>query len=105
MPPRLRGLALPPWLSWIILGLTAGSLAKYLVPGRDPPGCLITTALGVAGAFVGGLAATALGWTDLTGGDLTVRSVLLATAGAVVVLLVARLLLSRVRRDGPADRS
>lgn len=91
---------MPPWLSWIILGLTAGSLAKYLVPGRDPPGCLITIALGVAGAFVGGLAAAALGWTDVTRGGLGVRSILLATAGAVVVLLLARLVLGRVRRSG-----
>ena len=92
---------MPPWLSWIILGLTAGSLAKYLVPGRDPPGCLITIALGVAGAFVGGLVATALGWTEVADGGLTVRSVLLATAGAVFVLLVARLVLSGLRRGGP----
>ena len=91
---------MPPWLSWLILGLTAGSLAKYLVPGRDPPGCLITIALGVAGAFVGGLAAAALGWTDVTGGGLSIRSILLATAGAVLVLLVARLVLSRIRRGG-----
>ena len=42
-----------------------------------------------------------LGWTDVTGGGLSVRSVLLATAGAVLVLLVARLVLSRIRRGGP----
>ena len=92
-----------PWLSWILLGLTAGSLAKFLVPGRDPPGCLVTIALGIAGAFVGGLVATALGWSEITR-DLNARSVALATAGAVVVLLLGRLVFGRMRRRLPPRR-
>ncbi len=87
-----------PWLSWIFLGLIAGSLAKFLVPGRDPPGCIVTTALGIAGAFVGGLVATALGWGHPARGGLDVRSILLATFGAILLLLAGRLALSRVRR-------
>jgi uncharacterized membrane protein YeaQ/YmgE (transglycosylase-associated protein family) len=92
---------LAPWLSWIFLGLIAGSLAKFLVPGRDPPGCLVTIALGIAGAFVGGLVATTLGWGQIERGGLDVRSVLLATLGAVAVLLAGRALLSQLRRRPP----
>ena len=90
-----------PWLSWIFLGLIAGSLAKFLVPGRDPPGCIVTIALGIAGAFVGGLVATALGWGQLERGGLDVRSILLATLGAIALLLLGRLVLGRLRRRPP----
>ena len=90
-----------PWLSWTFLGLIAGSLAKFLVPGRDPPGCIVTIVLGIAGAFVGGLVATALGWGQLERGGLDARSILLATLGAVALLLVGRLLLGRLRRRPP----
>jgi uncharacterized membrane protein YeaQ/YmgE (transglycosylase-associated protein family) len=41
-------------ISWIIFGLIAGIIAKLLMPGRDPGGCIVTMLLGVAGAFVGG---------------------------------------------------
>jgi uncharacterized membrane protein YeaQ/YmgE (transglycosylase-associated protein family) len=92
---------LAPWLSWIFLGLIAGSLAKFLVPGRDPPGCIVTIALGIAGAFVGGLVATALGWGQLERGGLDARSILLATLGAVALLLLGRLVLGRLRRRPP----
>ena len=87
-----------PWLSWIFLGLVAGSLAKFLVPGRDPPGCLVTIALGIAGAFVGGLVATTLGGGQPGRGGLDARSIVLATLGAIAVLLAGRLLLSGLRR-------
>ncbi|MFF7154250.1 GlsB/YeaQ/YmgE family stress response membrane protein [Streptomyces sp. NPDC088197] len=41
-------------ISWVILGLLAGAVAKILLPGRDPGGLIGTTLIGVAGAFVGG---------------------------------------------------
>ena len=82
---------MPPWLSWILLGLAAGALAKFLVPGRDPAGCLVTILLGVAGAFVGGLLGSALGWGGIDAPTLQPRSVALATVGAVLVLVAGRL--------------
>jgi uncharacterized membrane protein YeaQ/YmgE (transglycosylase-associated protein family) len=82
---------MPLWLYWILLGLLAGTFAKFLVPGRDPAGCIITILLGVLGAFVGGLIGTAIGWGTVTTGTLNIRSIAIATFGAIVVLVVARL--------------
>ena len=86
---------MPLWLYWILLGLLAGTLAKFLVPGRDPAGFIITILLGVIGAFVGGLVGTALGWGTVTTGALNLRSIAIATFGAILVLLIARLLCKR----------
>jgi uncharacterized membrane protein YeaQ/YmgE (transglycosylase-associated protein family) len=80
------------WLHWIILGLVAGALAKFLVPGRDPAGCIITVLLGIAGALIGGWVGSALGWGSVSQTRFDPRSIALATLGAVVVLLVGRLL-------------
>jgi uncharacterized membrane protein YeaQ/YmgE (transglycosylase-associated protein family) len=53
---------MPLWLYWILLGLVAGTLAKFLVPGRDPSGCIVTIVLGIVGAFLGGFIGTRVGW-------------------------------------------
>lgn len=82
---------MPPWLSWIVLGLIAGSLAKFIMPGRDPAGCLFTVFLGIVGAFVGGLIGTAVGWGRVAAGNLDIRSIALATLGAIILLAVGRL--------------
>jgi uncharacterized membrane protein YeaQ/YmgE (transglycosylase-associated protein family) len=82
---------MPLWLYWILLGLLAGTLAKFLVPGRDPTGCIVTILLGVIGAFVGGLIGTAIGWGTVTTGTLNLHSIAVATFGAIVVLVLARL--------------
>ena len=83
---------MPLWLYWVLLGLLAGSLAKFLVPGRDPSGCIVTVVLGILGAFIGGLIGSALGWGHVSAGDFDLRSLGIATLGAIVVLLVGRLL-------------
>lgn len=72
--------------SWIAMGLLAGAVARYLLPGSRPLGCLATVAVGVAGAVLGGLAATLLDFGGISGFD--VRSLLIATLGAVLLLLV-----------------
>ena len=48
---RFRGMTI---ISWIFLGLLAGAIAKFLLPGRDPGGFIGTTLIGIAGAFIGG---------------------------------------------------
>jgi uncharacterized membrane protein YeaQ/YmgE (transglycosylase-associated protein family) len=81
----------PLWLYWILLGLLAGTLAKFLVPGRDPSGCIVTIVLGVVGALIGGLIGTLVGWGSVTTGSFDARSIGLATMGAIVLLLLGRL--------------
>lgn len=77
-------------ISWIVLGLIAGLLAKALMPGKDPGGFIITILLGVAGAFVGGWIGTQLGIASFNG--FTLQGILVATAGAVVLLVLYRLI-------------
>ena len=48
---------------WIlVIGLVVGAIAKLLMPGKDPGGCIITILLGIAGAFVANYIGTAIGW-------------------------------------------
>ncbi|HET7552847.1 MAG TPA: GlsB/YeaQ/YmgE family stress response membrane protein [Gemmatimonadaceae bacterium] len=81
---------MPLWLHWILLGLIAGALAKFLVPGRDPAGCIITVVLGIVGALLGGWFGSLVGWGDISQSRVDIRSVFLATLGAILVLLVGR---------------
>jgi uncharacterized membrane protein YeaQ/YmgE (transglycosylase-associated protein family) len=80
------------WLYWILLGLLAGTLAKFLVPGRDPSGCIITVLLGMVGAFIGGVIGTWLGWGSVSQGSFDARSIGLATLGAIVLLVAGRMI-------------
>jgi uncharacterized membrane protein YeaQ/YmgE (transglycosylase-associated protein family) len=82
---------LPLWLYWALLGLIAGSLAKFLLPGRDPSGCIFTILLGLVGSILGGFIGTYVGWGRVTQGSFDLRSIGIATLGSVVVLLVGRL--------------
>ena len=54
-------------LSWIVMGLMVGVLAKFIMPGKDPGGIIITILLGIAGAFVGGYIGSSLGLGTITG--------------------------------------
>ncbi len=73
-------------ISWILVGLIAGLLAKWFMPGTGPGGLFITVLLGMAGASIGGLIISLLGGTGATG--FTVWSVLVATLGAIVLLFL-----------------
>ena len=79
------------WLFWIVLGLIAGSLAKFIMPGRDPAGCIFTIVLGIVGSVIGGLIGTQLGWGKVDAGELDLGSIAIATFGALVVLAIGRL--------------
>ena len=80
-------------LLWIVFGLIAGALAKFIMPGRDPGGIVVTILLGIVGAVVGGFIGTALGIGSVTGFD--IRSLLIAIGGAMVLLVGYRLLVNR----------
>ncbi len=82
---------MPLWLSWLLLGLIAGSLAKFIVPGRDPTGCIFTIFLGIVGSMLGGLIGTRLGWGAVSQGTIDLRSIGIATGGAILLLLLGRI--------------
>jgi uncharacterized membrane protein YeaQ/YmgE (transglycosylase-associated protein family) len=77
-------------VAWIVFGLIAGFLVRFLMPGRATGGLLVTIGLGIVGAVVGGYLGTLLGFGDLTGFDL--RSMALAVVGGIVVLFAYGLL-------------
>jgi uncharacterized membrane protein YeaQ/YmgE (transglycosylase-associated protein family) len=79
-------------LTWCIFGFIVGVIARFLVPGEDPFGCLGTIALGVAGSIVGGLLSSVL-----FGGPYAPAHWIGATIGAVIVLVVYRRFLARPR--------
>lgn len=78
-------------LYWILLGLVAGAVAKLLMPGRDPGGCILTMIIGIAGALLGGFLATLLGFGGLSG-QLDFRSLVIAVLGSIVLLAIFRAL-------------
>ena len=79
-------------IGWILFGLVVGAIAKFLMPGRDPGGWIVTILLGIAGSFVGGfLASTLLGRENSTAG--WIGSII----GAIVLLFVYRLIVGRRR--------
>lgn len=79
-------------LSWIVFGLIAGLLAKWVMPGKDPGGFIVTILIGVAGAFVGGMIATFFGFGDVSG--FNIGSFVIAVGGAVLLLFAYRKLKS-----------
>ena len=72
------------FIAWVILGLIVGILAKWIMPGRDPGGVILTIVIGIAGALIGGFIASAVGFGRVTGFDL--RSLIIAVGGAVLLL-------------------
>lgn len=77
-------------LTWIVLGLIAGALAKLIMPGKDPGGCVITIVIGIVGALLGGFIATLLGYGGVQ--EFNLYSVIVATVGAILLLLIYRMI-------------
>jgi uncharacterized membrane protein YeaQ/YmgE (transglycosylase-associated protein family) len=75
----------------IIIGLLAGIVAKFLMPGRDPGGFIITILLGIAGAFVATYLGQAVGWYQAGEG----AGFIGAVVGAIILLIVYRLIKGR----------
>jgi uncharacterized membrane protein YeaQ/YmgE (transglycosylase-associated protein family) len=85
-------------LGTLIIGLIVGAIAKLIVPGKEPGGCLVTMAIGIAGSFVAFYLGRLLGWTS--GGPDSLRPVgfIPSLLGAVILLLVYHWLRRKIGR-------
>ncbi|MEO7409727.1 MAG: GlsB/YeaQ/YmgE family stress response membrane protein [Sphingomicrobium sp.] len=79
------------WIVWIIIGGIAGAIAKLLMPGKDPGGCIVTILLGIAGALLAGFIGQSLGLASTANGAGFIGAVI----GAFVILFIYRLILRR----------
>jgi len=79
------------WLGWILIGLIAGAIARAIMPGRDPGGCLVTILIGIGGAVLAGFLGQAVGWYEVGEG----AGFLAAIVGAVLILFVYRMVARR----------
>jgi len=75
----------------LVIGLIVGAVAKLLMPGRDPGGCLVTILLGIAGALIAGYLGRVIGWYEPGAPAGFIASV----NGAMLILLLYRLFLRR----------
>ncbi|HSK20375.1 MAG TPA: GlsB/YeaQ/YmgE family stress response membrane protein [Longimicrobiales bacterium] len=81
-------------LAWIVFGLIAGSIAKFIMPGKDPGGCLGTVVIGILGAVIGGFVGSEL----LDIGSVTgfnFRSFGIAILGSIILLTLYRLFIQK----------
>jgi uncharacterized membrane protein YeaQ/YmgE (transglycosylase-associated protein family) len=78
-------------IGWIVFGLIVGAIAKLLMPGRDPGGIIVTMALGIAGALLGGFVGRALGWYQ----ENEPAGFLMSLVGAVLLLWIYRMMIGR----------
>jgi uncharacterized membrane protein YeaQ/YmgE (transglycosylase-associated protein family) len=79
---------------WIVVGLIAGILAKWVMPGPDPGGVVVTALIGIVGALIGGWVLEWLGFGG-SAGSFSLESILTATLGAIILLAIHRLLTRR----------
>ncbi len=83
-------------VGWIVFGLIVGIVAKLLMPGRDPGGFIVTILIGIAGAVLAGYLGRAAGWY----GPQDSAGFLMSVVGAIVLLVIYRLLVGRRRAPG-----
>jgi len=78
-------------LGWLLIGLVAGVLGKFVMPGKDPGGFIVTILIGIAGALLAGFVAQTMNWTLVDGW----QNYAAAAAGAIVLLVLYRLMVNR----------
>ena len=79
------------WIAWILIGALAGAIAKAVMPGRDPGGCIVTILLGIGGALLAGWLGNMLGWYKQGQG----AGFIAAIIGAIIILFIWRLIARR----------
>ena len=85
-------------IAWLVLGLLAGLIANMLIPGRRSQGLIVTCAIGIVGALLGGWLATKLFHVVTLHGFFNLSTWLTAIAGAAILLLAYHLVTSRTTR-------
>ena len=91
-------------IGWIVLGLLAGAIAKAIMPGDDPGGIFVTMIIGIVGAILGGVIASALGVGDLDE-FFDIGTWLIAIAGSLLLLFIYRMVTGNRAGSGrPAGR-
>jgi uncharacterized membrane protein YeaQ/YmgE (transglycosylase-associated protein family) len=78
-------------LGWMLFGLIVGAIAKLVMPGRDPGGIIVTMAIGIVGALIGGWLGRAVGWYGPNDGAGYIVSIL----GAILLLWIYRMIVTR----------
>ena len=81
-------------LAWIVFGFLAGAVARLATPGKHPQGCIVAIAVGIAGAFIGGISGNLLFGTKVSW-SFSLRPFLIAVVGAIVLLLILQALEGR----------
>ncbi|MEU3778174.1 GlsB/YeaQ/YmgE family stress response membrane protein [Streptomyces sp. NPDC032472] len=84
-------------IGWILLGLLAGIIAKALMPGRDPGGCILTILIGIAGALLGGWLGKVIFGVDSVDGFFELSTWIAAIVGSLILLAIYRLVAGRRR--------
>jgi len=82
-------------IGWIVLGLIAGAIAKFIMPGDDPGGIIVTIIIGIVGAVLGGFLASALFDVDPNQGFFNISTWLSAIIGALILLFIYRAVVGR----------
>jgi uncharacterized membrane protein YeaQ/YmgE (transglycosylase-associated protein family) len=80
-------------IGWIVFGLIVGIVAKFLMPGRDPGGFVITAIIGIVGALLGGYLGRAIGWYQ----EGEPAGFVVAVIGAIILLALYRFMVGRRR--------
>ena len=76
-------------LAWVVLGLIAGAIAKFIMPGTDPGGLIVTMLIGIVGAFLGGFIGSTIAGEGLEG--FSIQSIVLAVVGSILLLWIYRM--------------
>lgn len=80
-------------LLWIVFGLIAGAVAKFVMPGNDPGGIIVTILIGIVGAILGGWLGSMILGVGVSGFNLP--SLLIAIGGAILLLFIYRMVTRR----------
>ncbi len=77
------------FLTWIVVGLIAGLLARVIIPGARNEGIIMTIVIGIIGAILGGYVGSFFGFGEISG--FNIKTLLTATLGAVILLALQRM--------------